>query len=74
MLRKNIRLRKEYLHKIDQENKLKSKYQAKLQIKMADAARQNIPTELYGQEDDLRKDLQREDDNIQSTCRHPHFL
>jgi U3 small nucleolar ribonucleoprotein protein IMP4 len=37
MIRKNIRLRKEYLQRIEDEKKVKTKYEAKMKIKFADA-------------------------------------
>lgn len=67
MLRKNVRLRKEYLMRIEDEKRAKQKYENKMKILQADAERKNIPTSLYEQEDELRKEINLQDDNTIST-------
>jgi U3 small nucleolar ribonucleoprotein protein IMP4 len=39
MLKKNIRLRREYLQRIEDEKKVKTKYDQKMKIKLADAGK-----------------------------------
>jgi len=63
MLRKNIRLRREYLHNKEQEKKDKERYVVKLRMKNALAKGSRIPTELYKQEDKLKHEMEMEDIN-----------
>lgn len=51
MLRKNVRMRKEYLMRLEDEKRAKQKYENKMKILTADAERKNIPTNLYDEED-----------------------
>jgi U3 small nucleolar ribonucleoprotein protein IMP4 len=64
MLRKNIRLRKEYLFHKEKENKDKEQTNKKLKLKGAiDENLTRIPTELFREEQSLRKSLQLSDQN-----------
>lgn len=47
MLRKNVRLRKEYLMRIDDEKRAKQKYDNKMRLLNAEIERKHLPTELY---------------------------
>lgn len=63
MLRKNVRLRKEYLMRIEDEKRAQTKYDNKMKILNAEIERKNLPTELYREEDNLRKEMNAQDDN-----------
>lgn len=63
MLRKNVRLRKEYLMRIEDEKRAQTKYDNKMKILNAEIERKNVPTELYREEDNLRKEMNAQDDN-----------
>jgi len=64
MLRKNIRLRKEYLFHKEKENKNEENTRKKLKLKSAiDENLTRIPTELFKEEQTLRKSLQLSDQN-----------
>ena len=57
MLRKNVRLRKEYLMRIEDEKRAKQKYDNKMRLLNAEIERKNVPTDLYKDEDNLRKEI-----------------
>ncbi|KAL4461071.1 hypothetical protein ABPG74_016543 [Tetrahymena malaccensis] len=63
MLRKNIRMRREYLFNMEQEKKAKQKYEQKIQVKNAIAMNKSIPTELYKESENLKKEIQTNDIN-----------
>ncbi|CAD8116656.1 unnamed protein product [Paramecium sonneborni] len=63
MLRKNVRLRKEYLMRIEDEKRAKQKYDNKMRLLNAEIERKNVPTDLYRDEDNLRKEINAQDDN-----------
>eukprot|EP00357_Protocruzia_adherens_P003976 CAMPEP_0115010604 /NCGR_PEP_ID=MMETSP0216-20121206/23420_1 /TAXON_ID=223996 /ORGANISM="Protocruzia adherens, Strain Boccale" /LENGTH=289 /DNA_ID=CAMNT_0002378861 /DNA_START=109 /DNA_END=978 /DNA_ORIENTATION=- len=61
MIRKNTRLRKEYLYKKGQEQQEKIKMEKKLKIKAALEQNKAIPTELKAEEKALRHEIDLED-------------
>lgn len=63
MLRKNIRLRKEYLYKKDKELKERATLDKKLKLKRAIEEDKPIPFELRKEEQQLRHQLENDDDN-----------
>lgn len=63
MLRKNIRLRKEYLYQKAQEHEDRSKAEKKRKIKEAFENSTRIPNELRLEEEQLRKEIELEDEN-----------
>lgn len=63
MLRKNIRLRKEYLYSKAQEHEDKTKAEKKRKIKEAFETGTRIPNELRVEEEQLRKEIELEDEN-----------
>ncbi|CAK61324.1 unnamed protein product (macronuclear) [Paramecium tetraurelia] len=63
MLRKNVRLRKEYLMRIEDEKRAKQKYDNKMRLLNAEIERKNVPTDLYRDEENLRKEMNAQDDN-----------
>jgi U3 small nucleolar ribonucleoprotein protein IMP4 len=77
MIRKNIRLRKEYLYNKEQEKKNQEDYVKKMKIRDAMASTiciesligkgdKKTPTELYREEDRLKKSIEAEDVNTAS--------
>lgn len=62
MLRRNARLRKEYLYRKSLEGKEKAAYERKLKIKQALEDGRPIPTELRKDEPQLRKEVELEDE------------
>mmetsp|Transcript_18686 Transcript_18686/g.40175 ORF Transcript_18686/g.40175 Transcript_18686/m.40175 type:complete len:297 (+) Transcript_18686:130-1020(+) len=63
MLRRNVRLRKEYLYRKSLEGKERAEYERKLLLKRALEEGKPIPTELRKDEAQLRKEIELEDDN-----------
>eukprot|EP00798_Chlamydomonas_sp_ICE-L_P024623 gene24623-10244_t len=63
MLRRNVRERKEYLYRKSLEGKEKTAYERKRLIKKALEEGKPIPTELRKDEQDLRREVELEDDN-----------
>eukprot|EP00878_Enallax_costatus_P021898 GHUV01023209.1.p1 GENE.GHUV01023209.1~~GHUV01023209.1.p1 ORF type:complete len:277 (+),score=54.56 GHUV01023209.1:455-1285(+) len=63
MLRRNARLRKEYLYRKSLEGKEKASYERKRQIRKALDEGKPIPNELRNEEAQLRKQVELEDDN-----------
>jgi U3 small nucleolar ribonucleoprotein protein IMP4 len=63
MLRKNIRLRKEYLYSKAQEHEDRSKAIKKRKIKEAFENNSRIPSELRREEEGLRREIELEDEN-----------
>ena len=63
MLRKNIRLRKEYLYRKGLEHEDKSKAEKKRKIREAFENSERIPSELRLEEAALRKEIELEDEN-----------
>ncbi|KAL6759188.1 Brix-domain-containing protein [Haematococcus lacustris] len=63
MLRRNVRLRKEYLYRKSLEGKERAVYERKRIIKKALEEGKPIPTELRGEEKKLRNEVELEDDN-----------
>lgn len=63
MLRKNIRLRKEYLYQKAQEHEDRSKAEKKKKIKQAFENSTRIPNELRLESEQLRKEIELEDEN-----------
>lgn len=63
MLRRNTRLRKEYLYRKSLEGKERTAYERKRAIKTALEEGKPIPTELRKDEGKLRKEVELEDDN-----------
>mmetsp|Transcript_21840 Transcript_21840/g.37305 ORF Transcript_21840/g.37305 Transcript_21840/m.37305 type:complete len:296 (+) Transcript_21840:182-1069(+) len=63
MLRRNVRLRKEYLYRKSLEGKERATYERKRQLKKALEDGKPIPTELRKEEAKLRKETELEDDN-----------
>lgn len=61
-LRRNVRLRKEYLYRKSLEGKEKTAYERKRQIKDAIREGKAIPTELRGEEGSLRRAIDLDDD------------
>lgn len=61
-MRKNIRLRKEYLWKKEQQAKSLAVFENKRKIKNAIEVGKSIPTELRGEERNLRKQINLDDD------------
>lgn len=49
--------------RIDDEKRVKQKYENKMKLLTAQAERKNIPTSLYQEEDQLRKEMVLQDDN-----------
>lgn len=70
MLRKNIRLRKEYLFKKGLEHEDKSKAEKKRKIRDAFENSARIPSELRLEEADLRKEIALEDENTGVALSH----
>jgi U3 small nucleolar ribonucleoprotein protein IMP4 len=66
MIRRNIRLRKEFLYRKALEGKDASIYEKKRKVREALAAGKSIPTELYDEQDQLRKDISWEDERTQN--------
>jgi len=62
MIRKNIRMRKEYLYAKSNEAKNKTDQDNRLKIKRADDAGRKAPNELRLKEDKIRHDLELADD------------
>eukprot|EP00002_Diphylleia_rotans_P040663 TRINITY_DN9700_c0_g1_i1.p1 TRINITY_DN9700_c0_g1~~TRINITY_DN9700_c0_g1_i1.p1 ORF type:complete len:287 (-),score=63.99 TRINITY_DN9700_c0_g1_i1:116-976(-) len=62
MMRRNARLRKEFLYRKSLEGKERVAYERKMQIKKALAEGKAIPTELLKEEAQLRQELAYEDD------------
>lgn len=63
MIRKNIRLRKEYLYNKEQEKKNQEKYQQKMKLRKSMEDDKKTPTELYKQEKGLKHSIELEDVN-----------
>ncbi|KAI7842554.1 hypothetical protein COHA_003791 [Chlorella ohadii] len=63
MLRRNARLRKEFLYRKSLEGKEKELYEKKRKIRQALEEGKPIPTELRREEAELRKQVELEDDN-----------
>ncbi|KAJ6346732.1 hypothetical protein OIU76_003416 [Salix suchowensis] len=63
MLRRNIRLRREYLYRKSLEGKERLLYEKKRKIKEALAEGKPIPTELRNEEAALRQEIDLEDEN-----------
>jgi U3 small nucleolar ribonucleoprotein protein IMP4 len=63
MIKKNIRQRKEYLFKKNEEIKKKLIYEKKMKLKSAIENERPIPSELKKESDALMKELEYEDDN-----------
>ncbi|KAF6259237.1 anticodon-binding protein [Scenedesmus sp. NREL 46B-D3] len=63
MIRRNARLRKEYLYRKGLEGKEKATYERKRQIHKALDEGKPLPTELRREEGQLRKEVELEDDN-----------
>jgi len=61
MLRRDVRLRKEYLYKKSLEGKEKDKYEKKRKIRKALDAGTHVPTEIREEADELIKEIQLED-------------
>ncbi|PNW77846.1 hypothetical protein CHLRE_10g454100v5 [Chlamydomonas reinhardtii] len=63
MLRRNVRLRKEYLYRKGLEGKERAAYERKRLIRKALEEGKPIPTELRKDESELRREIELEDDN-----------
>ncbi|CAK0780418.1 hypothetical protein CVIRNUC_005047 [Coccomyxa viridis] len=63
MLRRNARLRREYLYRKNLEGKDREEYERKLKIRRALEEGKPIPTELRREEQALRHNIELEDDN-----------
>ncbi|CEO98505.1 Brix domain-containing protein [Plasmodiophora brassicae] len=61
MIRRNARLRREYMYRKSLEGKERALYERKKQVRKALEEGTRIPTELRGEEADLRADLQFDD-------------
>lgn len=70
MLRRNVRLRKEYLYRKSLEGKEKTAYERKRLIKKALEEGKPIPTELRNEEQQLRREVELEDDNTAAVRTH----
>eukprot|EP00971_Amphidinium_carterae_P228188 4526311-Amphidinium_carterae.1 len=62
MLRRNARLRKEYLYKKALEDREAATFEKKRKLQAALDNNKTIPTELKGQDKKLRQSLQLDDD------------
>jgi hypothetical protein len=71
MLRRNTRLRREYLYRKSLEGKERTLYEKKRKIRQALAEGKPIPTELRNEEAALRQEIDLEDDQTQG--RPPFF-
>lgn len=69
-IRRNVRLRKEYLYRKSLEGKERESYEKKRKIKEALQEGKPLPNELVGDEYSLRKDLDLEDEKHQGTSSH----
>lgn len=49
--------------RLEDEGKAKQKFENKMRILTADAEHKNVPTDLYQDEDELRKEMTLQDDN-----------
>lgn len=49
--------------RIEDEKRAQTKYDNKMKILNAEIERKNLPTELYREEDNLRKEMNAQDDN-----------
>lgn len=67
MLRRNIRLRREYLYRKSLEGKERLLYEKKRKIREALEEGKPIPTELRNEEAALRKEIELEDDRTAGT-------
>mmetsp|Transcript_50434 Transcript_50434/g.58028 ORF Transcript_50434/g.58028 Transcript_50434/m.58028 type:complete len:289 (+) Transcript_50434:25-891(+) len=63
MIRKNIRLRREYLFSKEQEKQNMEEYEKKYKIRKAQENNTKVPTELYKEEKKLKKKMELEDDS-----------
>ena len=63
MLRRQTRLRREYLYRKSLEGKEKEEYEKKRLLRQALQEGKPIPTELRAEEQQLRKEIELEDDN-----------
>mmetsp|Transcript_11775 Transcript_11775/g.35805 ORF Transcript_11775/g.35805 Transcript_11775/m.35805 type:complete len:290 (-) Transcript_11775:46-915(-) len=63
MLRRQARLRREYLFRKSLEGKEREEYEKKRQVKQALAEGKPLPTEIRAEEQRLRKEVELEDDN-----------
>jgi len=63
MIRRNARLRKEYLYRKSLEGKEKAAYERKRKIRQALEEGKPMPTELRREEGQLRREVELEDDN-----------
>ena len=63
MLRRQARLRREYLYRKSLEGKDKEEYEKKRKIKQALAEGKPLPTELFREEQTLRKEIDLDDEN-----------
>ncbi|KAF5477068.1 hypothetical protein F2P56_003747 [Juglans regia] len=70
MLRRNIRLRREYLYRKSLEGKERLLYEKKRKIKEALSKFLTIPTELRNEEAELRHQIDLEDENIAVSMIH----
>lgn len=69
-MRRNIRLRKEYLYKKSLEGKEKDEYEKKQLIRRALSEGKALPTELYKEEESLRHEIDLEDSNTAKPKSH----
>ena len=70
MLRRNARLRREYLYRKALEGEERERYEKKLAVRAALAEGRPLPTELRGQEKRLRAEIELEDDNLAVPTSH----
>ncbi|ETW00396.1 hypothetical protein H310_07034 [Aphanomyces invadans] len=61
-VRRNVRMRREYLYRKGLEGQERAQYERKLQLKKAIESGKSIPTELRGVEDKLRAEMEYDDD------------
>ncbi|RLN99015.1 hypothetical protein DYB28_002353 [Aphanomyces astaci] len=61
-VRRNVRMRREYLYRKGLEGQERAQYERKVQLKKAIESGKSIPTELRGVEDKLRAELAYDDD------------
>ena len=69
-VRRNLRLRREYLYRKSLEGKEKDEYERKKRVREALREGKQIPTELLGEADHLRDEVNAEDDNTAEQRTH----
>lgn len=70
MLRKNMRLRKEYMYRKGLEHEDRSKSEKKRKIKESIDNKERIPSELRNEESNLRREIELEDENTALPISH----